>query len=323
MSFISHSPISFILLYFARVILISGLLFGYYQLCLRNAPFHGYNRFYLLGITILSLLLPVVPLPAGDLFGGSSHGANTGILHAITTGNWGETVDPGGHPSILPPFPGIQDLLIGGYLLISLFFVIVLGRSLLYIVRLSARSPRQKVGDFRVFMTSEPGTPFSFLNRIFWNHHLDINSSTGRQIFRHELYHVRQNHGADLLALEIIRAICWWNPFFHLIRKEIEATHEFLADRYAIGTSDRYEYAELLVWQSVSNANPIVHSFFNTHLKRRITMLTRSTNTKPGCFNRIMVLPLLLLLFCAFATRLQKKNNSPHALPAKAITVVI
>jgi N-acetylmuramoyl-L-alanine amidase len=116
--------------------------------------------------------------------------------------------------------------------------------------------------------------------------------------------------------------ICWWNPFFHLIRKEIKATHEFLADRYAIGASDKYEYAELLVWHSIGNAEPIVHSFFNTHLKRRIIMLTRSSTTKPGYFNRIMVLPLLLLLFCAFATRLQKNHSLP-SIPVKTITVVI
>jgi N-acetylmuramoyl-L-alanine amidase len=324
MSFISQNPIDFVLLYFARILLISGFLFGYYQLCLRNAPFHGYNRFFLLGITALSFLLPILPLPGVDLFGGNGgHNGATGILHAITTGNWEESVDLTGHPALLHRFPGGQELLVGAYLLITLVFLAAPALSLLHIFRLSSRCPQQRAGGIRIFMTDEPGTPFSFLNRIFWNNQLDINSSTGRQIFRHELYHVRKKHTADLLALEIIRAVCRWNPFFHLIRKEIKATHEFLADRYAIGTSDKYEYAELLVWQSVGNADPIVHSFFNTHLKRRITMLTRSTNTKPGYFNRIMVLPLLLLLFCAFATRLQKMDHALNSLPAKTITVVI
>jgi N-acetylmuramoyl-L-alanine amidase len=315
---------SFILLYFAKILLISGFLLGYYQLFLRNASFHSFNRFYLLVITALSLVLPLLPLPAGGLFGdGDTLTRTTGILHAITTGNWEESVVLTRDPALLHRFSGGRELICQGYLLITLVFFIALLRTLRSIFRLSARSPQQRAGGVRVFMTTEPGTPFSFLNRIFWNKALDLNSSTGRQIFRHELYHVRQKHTIDLLALEIIRAVCWWNPFFHLIRKEIKATHEFMADRCAIGASDKYEYAELLVWHSIGNAEPIVHSFFNTHLKRRITMLTRSSNTKPGYFNRIMVLPLLLLLFCAFAARLQKHDRSGPLSTAKTFTVVI
>jgi hypothetical protein len=52
-----------LLLYFAKTILISGFLSGYYWVCLRNAPFHAYNRFYLLGITAISLILPFLHIP--------------------------------------------------------------------------------------------------------------------------------------------------------------------------------------------------------------------------------------------------------------------
>lgn len=114
---------SFTLLYFAKILLISGFLLGYYQLFLRNAPFHGYNRFYLLGITALSLLLPLLPFPAGNLFADSgSQAGTTGILHAMTTGNWEESMPLTRNPALLYSFPGGPELICWGYLLITLIF---------------------------------------------------------------------------------------------------------------------------------------------------------------------------------------------------------
>ncbi len=339
------------LLYLTKTILISGFLFGYYWICLRNAPFHAYNRFYLLGITAISLILPFLHIQAPGWQTGDANPSAIGVLHEITAGKWEESVDPERHPGLLQAFLNGQNLVYALYLSVAGLFLIALFRSAWHIFRLSAKYHGENAGGIRVFLTTEPGTPFSFLNRIFWNSRLELGSARGKQVFNHELYHVRQKHTLDLLALEFIRAICWCNPFFHLIRKEIKATHEFLADRYATMTSDKFEYAELLVWQTIgmhpaiptsfhsiahsssqsmghSPAHSIGHSFFNTHLKRRITMLTRSTIRRPGYLSRILILPLLFLLFCAFAVKLEKNGRPGHRdssanLPLKTITVVI
>ncbi len=49
-----------LLIYFAKVLLSSTVLFAYYHLMLRDRTFHHYNRFYLLGIVVISLLLPLL-----------------------------------------------------------------------------------------------------------------------------------------------------------------------------------------------------------------------------------------------------------------------
>ncbi len=333
------------LLYLTKTTLISGFLFSYYWICLRNAPFHSYNRFYLLGITTISLILPFLHIQAPGWQTGDANPSAIAVLHEITAGKWEESVDPERHPGLLQAFLNGQNLVYALYLSIAGLFLTGLFRSAWHIFRLSAKYSGEKAGGIRIFLTTEPGTPFSFLNRIFWNSRLELGSARGKQVFRHELYHVRQKHTLDLLALEFIRAICWCNPFFHLIRRELKATHEFLADRYATMTSDKFEYAELLVWQTIGNPSPatdhssshsighspahsIGHSFFNTHLKRRITMLTQSTIRRPGYLSRILILPLLFLLFCAFAVKLEKNSlpghrNASANLPLKSITVVI
>ena len=310
-----------ILLYLVKVVLLSGLLYSYYWCCLRNAPFHWYNRCYLLGITVISLILPLLNFHIRGLSVWETHSPAIRALHEITTGHWYETLNQGDHPAIRQELLNGQNIVYGIYLVVTVFFFAGLVRSLWYIRRISQLYPHEKVEGIPVYQTGEPGTPFSFLRKIFWDRELDRNSTRGRQVFRHEIYHVRQQHTVDILYLQTLRMICWWNPFFHLILKEIKATHEFLADRYAVAHHDRYEYAELLVWQTIGNHHPsLVNSFFHNHLKRRITMLTQLKNNRPGYVSRIMILPLLFLLFCAFAIRLKKDSALPSL---KTLTVVI
>jgi len=151
---------------------------------------------------------------------------------------------------------------------------------------------------------------------------LDIESIEGQQIFRHELYHVRQVHSADILFLEMMSIVTWFNPFIHLVKKEMRAIHEFLADEYAISESNRYAYAELLVMQSLRNKQSnLLHPFFHNQIKRRITMITKFKNPKKNYLSKLMILPVLFILFCAFAAKFNHKNPLVHN--KKTITVVI
>jgi N-acetylmuramoyl-L-alanine amidase len=183
------------------------------------------------------------------------------------------------------------------------------------------------MGNIRIFHTTEPSAPFSFLSRIFWNEQLDRNSPLGRQVFRHELNHVRQRHSLDLLFLRPLTALCWINPFFHLIYREIKVIHEFLADDDAITEGDRYQYAEGLVWQTVRNSpSSLLHTFsgktssrtfIQSPIKRRITMITKTSRN--SLLGRAMILPLLLLLCCAFAARLRSHSNTRLTTPLKVV----
>ena len=311
--------------YLGKMTMISAILYGYYWVFLRNASFHPYNRWYLLGSALISLLLPFLRLPfPADWMGGEPVAV---FLSAIPGGNEAtpDELAPGaltGQARV--PFYGLLRWLNGLYIIygvVSAVFFVRFLRSLAYLARLSGKYTFTRVEGVRLFQTGEPGTPFSFLNRLFWNKQLPLDTGQGQFIFRHELYHIRQKHTLDLLALESVRCLFWFNPFFHLLVREMKVIHEFLADRYALsggrggGSGDQFAYAEWLVWQSVSGmgrteAFPraglrqrIAHSFFNTHLKRRITMIIRSNQHHPRYIGRVMALPLLFLLFCAFAAR--------------------
>jgi N-acetylmuramoyl-L-alanine amidase len=310
-------------LYLTKVILVSALLFGYYRLFLRGRVFHQYNRYYLLGATVASLILPLVRLPLPDALPLIGRAPVLGpALHAIVPGDWNEP-QAGAAASGVMTVSGwsAEWLLTGIYSAVILTLLGAYLRQLRNIGRLPGKYPRQRLGRIDLFMTREPGTPFSFLNRLFWNEEIDIDSARGRQIFLHEWYHIRQRHTLDLLWLRTVLAIYWVNPFFYLIYREIRTIHEFLADRYAAADGDRYDYAELLVWHSVQDHRlSILHPFFQSSIKRRITMLTQLHSTRPGYWSRLMVLPLTFLILCAFAA---KRHAAEPLRGLPPLTVVI
>ena len=324
-----------VLLYLMKVIIISGWLYAYYRVGLRGGAFHTYNRWYLLSIPLISLVLPLIKLPVPSYPAVSGSASPLWTLHAITTGGWGESETSGHSAASWRMLFNGRELFYGIYSVVMMLPLAGLVRSLCSIRRIARSYPcitdleglpdAKEVGRLQFYVTDEPGTPYSFFRKIFWNRQLELTSVRGQQIFRHELYHVRQGHSADILYLEILRTLFWCNPFFHLICREIKATHEFQADRHAVSGGSAHAYAELLVWQTIEHHTPsLTNPFFNTNLKRRINMLTQSRNNRSGLLSRLMILPVLFLLFCAFALRLSKKEavHSP-ALPVRMLTVVI
>ena len=309
-----------IVLYLIKMIFISGLFYTYYWFFLRNKQFHHYNRFYLLGIVPASAILPLEKIPVA--FSGFTNYSSDIRLLKVTNGDWETPVTIIANKSFIKIFMSWQYLSFLVYAIVALVLFVILLKSLFYINKITRLYTFERINDIHFFQTNEPGTPFSFFKKIFWNNKLDLESREGQQVFRHELYHVRQHHTADILFLEFLGILTWFNPFIYLIKKEIKAIHEFLADRYAVSNSNMYAYAELLVIQSIRHSKSnIVNPFFHNQIKRRIAMITKLQYKKHGYISRIMILPFFFILFCAFA--IKAIDRKPAAQVEKTITVVI
>ena len=295
-----------ILLFITKIFVCSGILFGYYWVFLRNKKFHHYNRFYLLAITVLSLAIPFLKIPVFIEAANHDTVMVYKSLELISVNNWEEEFVES-KPSVFQSWLTVQNSLYVLYGLGILILLFILLRSLLYIKKIIRQYPHERIDKLKFYNTEEPGTPFSFFQSVFWNRNLNFNSKEGQQIFRHELFHVKQHHSADLLFLELVSIVFWINPFFHLIKKELKAIHEFLADQYAISNNNQYEYAELLVMQSINaKRSSISNYFFQNHIKRRIAMITQFKNKNYTYWSRVMILPIVSILFCAFVLHTQQ-----------------
>ena len=322
-----------LLLLIAKMIVCSAIFYEYYWLFLRNKKFHPYNRFYLLGAASLSILVPFIRIPISF-----EPGNTTGLIvyrsiETISVNYWENEFVENPSPNTLKSWFTIENSLYVVYAIGFLVLLYLLLRAIFYIRNISKAYPYESIGGLKLYHTTEPGTPFSFFRSIFWNSHLSFTTKEGQQIFRHELFHVKQRHSADILFLEFICLFFWINPIFHLIKKEIKAIHEFLADQHAVSDNNQYEYAELLVLQSINaKKNYISNYFFQTHIKRRIAMITQFKNKNYSYWTRLMVLPLTILLFCAVAlyaknptpSNIKKESSQPIPQPLPApITVLI
>lgn len=305
-----------ILFYCLKVLIISGLLLGYYLLALRNKQFHEWNRYYLLMVVLLSFALPFLHIP---IFYGNYNNANI-ILRGLQFGNYGDEV-------IIRPNNNWQinwnNLLIAFYACISFFFLVKLIKTFNWIKKIRSIYPSEMLEEIQFYNTTESGTPFSYFKNIFWHKDIEPSSSKGLQMLRHEITHVRQLHSADKLLMEITTIMAWWNPFFHLIKKELSTIHEFIADQHAANGDDNLQYASLLLQKAFGSNNiPLSNPFFHSQLKRRIAMLTTIKNARFSYLRRLMVLPLAATLFILMAFKFKEKKNNDLKTPVP-LTIVI
>lgn len=287
------------LVYLLKVTITSGILFGYYRLFLCNKKFHHYNRFFLIGALLLSIVLPFIRIP---LLYEPENPVNKAVYHTVSVINtdyYGPEAGPEEAASFSETVFTVMNTIYLLYVIGAVILLTLIARSLIYILSIRRKYAAENITSLKFYNTHEPGTPFSFFRSIFWNDQLKFNSPEGQQIFRHELFHVQHHHSADRLLAELVTAVFWFNPFFHLIKRELRAIHEFLADQFAINNSDRYTYATLLVQQALElGKHRVTNHFFQNQIKRRIAMITQFKQSNYGYWSRVMILPVSILLFC-------------------------
>ncbi len=291
-----------------RSLFIGLLFYGIYLLFLKQrAPFQ-FIRFYLIlalvsmGLFPLFAQLGVILLPRITLFSTlpiKMDSLNTLLLKEVTVG-----AQQGTPPSTLPVFLSVY-LLIAGVLLIRIFV------SLLSVIRLWLKSDKVKKGGLHIAVTPGYVPVFSIFNWIFMDRSTMQLKDAGL-ILAHEKLHIQQKHTFDLLLGEILRIILWFNPFLHLIIKEIKANHEFLADCSVAKTPDkRLNYQNLLIQLSTAiDFNIMTHNFSYSLIKRRILMI-KKPNRSMHKF-QLYGLTLLVMAGVLFACSTQpKKVESP------------
>ena len=202
------------------------------------------------------------------------------------------------------PYSQLIACLIG---LVSVFFLGKLFYGIFKIQQLKKEFPQEHFEGISFYQTNLSEAPFSFFKNLFWKDSILIHSDLGRQILKHEMVHIEQKHSRDKIFTEMVTAVFWWNPVFHLIKKEISLIHEYLADKKAIKNSDTKAFAQMLLASHFSGTQlPATSPFLNSNLKKRLTMLKKS-KTKYSYARRILALPLLFAL--AFIYMINAKNK--------------
>ncbi|HTJ12247.1 MAG TPA: N-acetylmuramoyl-L-alanine amidase [Dinghuibacter sp.] len=307
--------------YLLKVTLLSGVLYAYYHVFLRERPSFGWNRFYLLAATLLAVGAPLLRIP---LRVHATEAETPVLVHLLKvmpgSGESGlEGTDTGTATGGVFPW---ESAALAVYGAVALALLGILLYQVLRIVRLKRRAGQQRLDDVTLIETDAPGTPFSFFRWIFWDRALPVDSERGRAIFRHELAHVRQRHSVDKLWLQALCALLFPVAPLYLIRRELQLVHEYLADH--IAARDTEAYARYLIEHALhAHRGDPTHAFARHPLARRIAMIQQSLlrQARTSAWKRWMVLPLFGAGFGLAAFTLQRY---PAPVPAaRTLTVVI
>ncbi|MFN7539490.1 MAG: N-acetylmuramoyl-L-alanine amidase [Bacteroidota bacterium] len=306
------------LYYLLKVVLCSTLLYAYYWFILRDKQFHQYNRFYLMGISVISWLVPFIKIEIVK----EQVVAAPKVLHfatAIAESNSSierEVIEQSAQFSW-------DNLILLIATIVSVFFILRFLQSLWKIKRLIRQYPMKELLGFYLVMTDVKGTPFSFFKYVFWNNSIDLHSELGKGILAHEVAHVEENHSFDKLLIELQLVFGWFNPILWLIRNELYLIHEFIADKKSVENNDVCVFAELLLASAYpSQQHLLSNPFFFSPIKRRIQMFTK-TKTKYSYLRRLTILPILAVMVLLFAFRNHAINSKPITHLDKKYTVIV
>lgn len=285
-----------LMLYFGKVIVCSGVMFLYYRLFLKDKTFHHYNRFYLLSILVVSVLLPLLKVSYFTLEVSNNIYL---LINKISNFKQSNTLS---HDFI---YFQLAACAVG---LVSFYFVVKFLYGIISIRRLKNRYAKKTLQGINFYETDLQEAPFSFFRNLFWKNSIHMQSDLGRQILKHEMVHIEQKHTWDKIFVQVTTSVFWFNPFFYLITKEIHLVHEYLADKKSIKNSDTKAFAQMLLASHFSGKQfPAASPFLSSNLKRRLTMLKKS-KTKFGYARKIFALPLLFALTFIYLVNAKNKE---------------
>jgi N-acetylmuramoyl-L-alanine amidase len=303
-----------------KLLLGSVILFGYYWFFLRNRQHHVFNRIYLLGLVVFSLVMPFIHIPTPWHAVAAVDYYMIQPLHITISADEGhaEFMQVGRAEDVMN-YPAIFRLMyLGGVLVSACCFLF----SLRQLFRLKRSAEVKTMFGTTVYYIDHPAAPFTFLGLVFWQKNEHPGNRVFDQMFAHEYMHLRQKHSLDLLFLELVKIFYWFNPVFYLVKKELSNIHEFIADAHAAGDGNMTDYAELLLTQAISNKrNKVTNHFFDQPIKRRILMLSKKQDPKNSRVSRYFALPFAAILFFGFV--LYANTKSSLTVPENDRTIVV
>lgn len=290
------------LLYLIEASVAMTVFYAVYALLLRKLTFFDLNRYFLLLAVAVAVLIPVIefdfsviqphasqrPVEVMAEFRTDYYEAVDGWVYEVQRGEQGSS-------EVLSDSTWSSE--VKWILIWSVFglygagLVFVLSRlvwTYRWMHQLKKRHPKQKMDGVWVVKVPYDMPPFSFLNATFVSAKT-IEEESFDQVLAHEKQHIKQRHSIDLLFVQLLAAVFWFNPIIWQLKKSLKETHEFIVDKHMLREGySLVAYQTLLLRQLISNNSyGLVHNFNLSFIKKRITMMKIQTSGTSGIMKAI------------------------------------
>ena len=277
------------LLYDAKVAVALLVFYLFYRFLLKKETFHRFNRVVLVGTAMLSFLLPLCIITIHKPVEMDPVAPEPVVVAA-------ELSAPEPVPFVEPTLPWWPVALT---ILFWVGVAFVLGRvivSLLSIIRIIRQGePVVEEDGCQIIVTDRDIDPFSWmkcivLSRKDWE-------APHASILTHEKAHIAFGHSTEVLLVDVLTALQWFNPAIWMLRSDLKELHEYEADDAVLRAgANLKEYQYLLIRKAVSKSGySVANSFNHSILKNRITMMSKSKSPLSRGLRVLWLLPLVCL----------------------------
>ena len=272
------------IIYDVKAAVILAVFYMFYRLLLSKETFHRLNRVVLLCTAVGSLLLPLfritihrtVEVEPTPLNFHVPEGVLPMIEQTVVTTPWWQIL--------------LSTLFILGVVAVLIQIPISVYKVLRII---SDGECRQLEGGIRLVITEKDVSPFSWMHTIVLSRK-DYDDDPAA-IISHEQAHIRLCHSWDLLLVDLVSSLQWFNPAIWMLRTDLRAVHEYEADTQVLGEGYNVkQYQYLLVKKAVGMSGySVANSFNHRELKSRITMMCRKKSNRGRVLRALYLLPLV------------------------------
>jgi hypothetical protein len=198
------------------------------------------------------------------------------------------------------------------YLIGLLFFGVKFFRNLGDLILKIYSNPKVKINRIINVLLQETIVPHTFFSFIFLNKQKYESQEIPEAILIHERAHAQQKHSLDILLIEVLQIVFWFNPLIYLIKHSIKLNHEFLADQTVLRNGvPKTNYQNLLVAYSSYDTPQLANSINYSSIKKRITVMKTQTSKRSTLLRTLVLLPLLALLVFGFSSREVVPKEAP------------
>ena len=275
-----------------------ALLYSCFFILLSKETFHRFNRVMLLGIMVAAFVVPMLhittehPTIINEEVQLIENMTDRGIVFIYED----EATEPQPQINWVQVMMWVYLTGVAVMLMITLIQVINL-------VRLMHKGIQQKdeQGNTIILINGEI-PPFSIFHFIVMS---VKDYESGRQyILTHEQEHIRLGHSYDLLLMQVLKTIQWFNPFVWFISRDLKTIHEYEADQAVINQGiDAKQYQLFLVKKVVGNRlQPFTNNLNHGSLKKRIAMMYQKKSNRWLMLKALFAIPVIALTISAFAT---------------------
>lgn len=272
---------------------------------LERENMHFFKRFYLLFTLFAAAIIPLIAFKTYIEIPITTHFISSDSSEAIK------------NQISENPYSNYRNLVWVIYFLGIIFFSIKFCRNIWELFYRIRKNPKVKKDNLIQVLLKEKLPPHSFFQYVFLNKALYEKNKIPTAVLKHEEAHSHQRHSLDIIFLELLQIIVWFNPLIYLLKKSVKLNHEFLADNAVLqaGYNAKDYQNTLLSFSSGNSCSNLVNPLNYSSIKKRLTVMKTHTSKKAIWIKSLLVLPLLTVLIYSCSSKevqLKESKNLPE-----------